>query len=971
MKALIVGAGPVGCLLALGLRRRGFQAAIYEKGNDSRREKLDLGHSFNLTLSARGLKLLPPELVERLYSCGVRMHRRLIHHQDGAISNQPYGTAPDHHLLSIPRKVLHAHFLDEAERSGVNLNFQHECISVDLDEPSAAFAHGSVIRKASGDILAGCDGASSVVRRDMVQAGRTSVTRRRSDLGYVELKVPANAAARSLLPTSGGTKLAGVEDPEDAFHVWPRRTFMMIAQPNNDGSYTATLFLRFTSRTKQEPSFEHLARPAEVTQFFQRYFPDLLTLIPGLVEEFHAAPPAALNTIQCHQFHHKRVALLGDAAHTMLPFYGQGINCGFEDVSVFLSLLDRNLRLRDSANGILQSLIEFTDARRPACKAITSLSEANFQELAAHTADPQFLARADLERALYRQRPQQFVPLYCGIAFSTVPYNEVIEEYLPRCRRLDQLCDTHDLKSQTNQIIAAYQNDMPPLPEYEPGPGLELTQTEQKELLDLTTAYILRHQSDLAARKYPASYVHDSLNVANYEKGRKLSADLRDDEVPLEGEDLEPLLSEIFDKAIACGTVHPHPGFMAHIPSGGLLQGAVGAFIAKALNRFPGVWVAAPGLNQIECNVIRWFCKILGYDNQSFGYLTTSGSIANLMGLMCACHHVANISSQSSVLYTSEQAHFSVHKSAALIGIPASHINVIETHPDYTMNVDQLVNKIDEDRAGGLQPACVIATAGTTNTGAIDDLSTIAGICRERNIWLHVDASFGGFFRITARGRAALQGIEQADSIAVDAHKSLFLPHGSSALLIKDRTELLATFKAPVAAYLPGTPPDDDLIDFCNYGPELSREVRGLTAWLPIKMHGIVAFERCLDEKLDLIQYLDAQLREMHSIEVVTKSPIHLPVIAFKLRTRPGPSDAALNEKLCEVICSKGRVYVTTTRLPIEGTVIRVCILNHRTQKRNVDELLADIRSAVRAVLAELPASGFSSHGLTNSARQI
>lgn len=194
--------------------------------------------------------------------------------------------------------------------------------------------------------------------------------------------------------------------------------------------------------------------------------------------------------------------------------------------------------------------------------------------------------------------------------------------------------------------------------------------------------------------------------------------------------------------------------------------------------------MASPGLIQIESNVIRWFCSLLGYGEGAFGYLTTSGSIANMMALMCACHQV-NHPSSTLTLYTSEQGHFSIPKAARLIGIPLSQTRVLRTQSDYRLNVEDLVRQIESDRAHGFRPTCVVATAGTTNTGAIDDLPAIAALCREQNIWFHVDASFGGFFRITARGRAALQGIEKANSIAVDAHKSLFLPHGNSALLVK------------------------------------------------------------------------------------------------------------------------------------------------------------------------------------------
>jgi glutamate/tyrosine decarboxylase-like PLP-dependent enzyme len=633
----------------------------------------------------------------------------------------------------------------------------------------------------------------------------------------------------------------------------------------------------------------------------------------------------------------------------MLPFYGQGINCSFEDVRVFLDLLDENLSDCDGHNAIRKSLMEFTAARRRPCDCIANLSRANLQELMTHTADLRFQARARIERELHRCYPTQFTPLYCGVAFSTTPYDEVLDQYVRRRTKLDGLCETFDIETEADRIIEAYVISSPvdgPLAREEDS-GLELSASQKKELLDLTVSRILREEADLAAGRYPPSYVHDSIQVSAYEEGKRLSAELREDEVPRVATDLDLLLSTIFDRAIQCGTIHPHPGFMAHIPSGGLFQGAVGEFVARALNRFAGVWVAAPGLIQIECNVIRWFCSLLGYDQSAFGYLTTSGSIANMMGLMCACRQVENTSSTLLTVYTSEQSHFSIRKAARLIGIDPSRMRVIRTRSDYTMDVDELVRQLELDCANGFRPACVVATAGTTNTGAIDDLPALVAVCRKQGIWLHVDACFGGFFRITARGRAVLQGIEEADSIAVDAHKSLFLPHGNSALLVRDRKNLLATFEIPDAAYLPGTPLEPDLVDFCNYGLELSREIRGLTAWLPIKLHGITAFERCLDEKLDLAKYLAEQLERFSSIEVVRNHPLHLPVVAFKLRTSHRIAQAPLTQRLCELVCSKGHIYVTTTVLPDHGLVIRACILNHRTDRAIVDKLVAEVTSAL------------------------
>jgi aromatic-L-amino-acid/L-tryptophan decarboxylase len=474
--------------------------------------------------------------------------------------------------------------------------------------------------------------------------------------------------------------------------------------------------------------------------------------------------------------------------------------------------------------------------------------------------------------------------------------------------------------------------------------GLELSIEQQTALLDAVAERIIAHNSRLAAGDYPPSYVFDSEAIGEYEDGKRLSAALRESQPPMHGTSLDVLLGEIFERAVPSGTMHAHPGFMAHIPSGGLLQAAAGTFIAAALNRFPGVWVAAPGLVEIECNVIRWYCRMLGYGDDAFGYLTTSGSLANMMGLMCACR--SSVSDRPhQTIYLSDQCHYSVPKAARLIGVAPSLIRVIPTGPDCAIDVAALLARIDEDRRDAVTPTCIVATAGTTNTGAIDPLPELAQIARHQNMWLHVDACFGGFFNITNRGAAALAGISDADSIAVDAHKSLFLPHGNSALLVKRRAQLKQTFAVDEAPYLPGAA-DEGLVDFCEYGPELSREVRGLASWFALKALGVRAFQRCLDERLDLANYLADRLALIPQIEVVTPHARHLPVVVFKLRAS-SESAAAESLAFCEAICARQHVYLTTTILPGKGRVLRACILSHRSTMATVDALVDDVSAIV------------------------
>jgi glutamate/tyrosine decarboxylase-like PLP-dependent enzyme/2-polyprenyl-6-methoxyphenol hydroxylase-like FAD-dependent oxidoreductase len=941
MKAVIVGGGPVGCLLGIGLRRRAFEVAIYDKSDDPRTNGSRQGHSFNLTLSERALQALGRDLSAQQYRHGVRLTHRIVHHADGLVSAQPYGVSSDQHLLTISRTSLHVSLVNAAERAGATFHFNHACLRGDPVGASAAFAVGNVVVEDRGDLLAGCDGANSVIRQELAQHGALTVTQDRIDYAYVELKIPAAAGDHSLALAAR----RAVPDLEDGFHLWPRGDFLLIAQPNTDGSYTATLFLPLTAKGPARPCFTQLGTAASVEQFFDRHFPDVAALVPRLAEDFYRAAPAPLKSVRCSALHHGQTMLLGDAAHTMLPFYGQGVNCGFEDVHVALDLLDRYGDAADCRRMIFTALSEFTRARRGPGDAIIQLSRDNLDKLSSDRQDDG--ARSRLERELHRRYPALFTPLYCAVAFSTTPYDEVAARDASAQRKLNALCRRFDVSSDADRIIQAFAAETQSEASAPRSmPSLDLTAADRRQLLQAVTMRILDHEAALDAGRYPASYVHDSVNTAAYDHGRLVSGALREDEIPNGPSALEPLLAEIFNVAFPSGTIHAHKGFMAHVPSGGLLQGALGSFIAGALNSFAGVWIAAPGLIQLESNVIRWFCTLLGYGDSSFGYLTTSGSLANMMGLACAVEAVNGASRSSLTVYTSDQAHFSVEKACRLIGILPAQLRIIPTRSDYTMDAEKLVDRIDADRRAGMVPACVVATAGTTNTGAVDDLEDIGCVCRARGVWFHVDACLGGFFRITARGRAALRGIETADSIAVDGHKSLFLPHGNSALLVRDRTHLVATFQVPGSEYLPGRATDAGLVDFCNCGPELSREIRGLTAWLPIKLHGVAAFERRLDRMLDLAIDLEARLQRIPAIEVVRLHPMHLPIVAFKVRTTRA-DDAAANMELCARICSRGRVYVTTTSLPGFGTVVRACLLNHRTDEETVGMLVDDVQAAL------------------------
>ncbi|CAM3887230.1 aminotransferase class V-fold PLP-dependent enzyme [Nocardiopsis rhodophaea] len=946
LRVAIVGAGPVACLVAIELRKNAFHVDLYEKGEDIRRIPPAKGHSFNLTLTTRGLRSLDSRIVDLLYQRGVPLPQRVVHHRDGELTYQRYGTEPEHHLLSIPRGVLHRALLDEAARAGARFHFGHECIGADPKNATAAFAvRGSAIEEVTADLLIGCDGANSVVRAEMSRRGaRMRISQEYIDHGYIELQMPPRLGGHALLQAFRDPHRP--ESGEHGLHVWPRGEFMMLAQPNVDLSYTASLFMPLRS-ADGSPAFSAVHDAEGVEALFGENFADAVEFLPSLVDDFLTTTPASLKTVKCHPYHYGRTVLIGDAAHAMVPFYGQGINCSFEDVREFLRILDERMRI-GGANGIAPALTDFTELRKAPGDAIADLSLRNLRELTDQTGDHAYHARDRLDKRLFREHPDDFMPLYHMVAFTDLPYDEVVRRHERQSALVGDLCRRFDIDTEADRIVAAYAGaaggDIPVLPDGSGDSELELAPEEVRRLLDTVALRVLRYRDALNRGEYPASYLQES-SAADYESGRKASDAVREDTAPAHGTELEPLLAEVFDEAATSGMVHPHPGFMSHVPSGGLFQGAVGEFVSRLLNRFIGVWAATPGLTQIETNVIRWFCTMLGYGEGSFGYLTTGGSIANFMGVRCALEALPEDDRARATVYVSTQGHFSVKKAARMAGVPEDRVHAVATRPDYTMDLGELRDRIERDRASGLVPACVVATAGTTGTGAIDDLAGIARLCAAEGVWMHADACFGGFFRLTARGRELLRGIEDADSIAVDAHKSLFLPHGTSALLVREQARLRAAFAVPGAAYIPELTSDDAYVDFCDYGPELTREMRGLTAWLPIKLHGLAAFERSLDHKLDLADELAAQLRSLPGVDVLPRAPGHLPVVAFRA-TADGSRGARQTELLCRRICSRGDVYVATAELPNEGLVVRACIMHHRTSRAVVDRLVDAVRWA-------------------------
>src|SRR5262245_34732878 len=331
--------------------------------------------------------------------------------------------------------------------------------------------------------------------------------------------------------------------------------------------------------------------------------------------------------------------------------------------------------------------------------------------------------------------------------------------------------------------------------------SLELSGPALRDLIEEASKRILAHIESLP--RQPA---------ANTEGGAELARSLKKP-LPETGRPASELLDLLFSRVIPKSFNTAGPGYLAYIPGGGLPQSAVADLVSGATNRYVGVFAAAPGLAAVEGNVVQWFCRMTGLPAGSGGILTSGGSLSNLSALLAARRERLPENFLSGTLYVSDQAHHSIAKAAMLAGFPERNVRSIESDDRFRIRLEALERAIARDRADGFRPFFLVGNAGTTNTGAVDDLTAMAGIARREELWFHVDAAYGGFFVLTERGRRSLAGIELADSIALDPHKGLFLPYGTGSLLVRD-VGALKRAHALSGEYMPAMQDDPDFPDF-------------------------------------------------------------------------------------------------------------------------------------------------------------
>ena len=411
----IVGAGLAGSLLAVYLARRGFRVDVYERRPDMRREAISAGRSINLALSVRGIHALQEVgLAGNILTDAIPMKGRMMHSTEGELTFQPYGKDPREVINSVSRGGLNMLLLDAAESyDDVQIFFDERCTGADLDRGELQFRNERSGKQqvVTADAVIASDGSASAVRMEMQKIGRFNLSQQYLEHGYKELSIPPAA--------DGGYRM----EPH-ALHIWPRGSYMLIALPNPDGSFTCTLFLPFAG----EPGFDSLGSPAKVRDFFRTTFADALPLIPDLETDFFQNPTGSLVTIKCFPWQHRgKMLLLGDAAHAIVPFYGQGMNCAFEDCTLL------NRILGDYGPDWEQVFAAYQAQRKRDTDAIADLALENFIEMRDQVADPVFLRKRKVELLLETKFAGQFFSKYAMVTFQRLPYSLALE----RGRRQD------------------------------------------------------------------------------------------------------------------------------------------------------------------------------------------------------------------------------------------------------------------------------------------------------------------------------------------------------------------------------------------------------------------------------------------------------------------------------------------------------------------------------------------------------
>ncbi len=465
---------------------------------------------------------------------------------------------------------------------------------------------------------------------------------------------------------------------------------------------------------------------------------------------------------------------------------------------------------------------------------------------------------------------------------------------------------------------------------------LEPDQDQRQDMLDQVTAYSQDYLNSIAAA--PAN-VPDDGQWSLYESP-----------ISEEGIEIDQALRLIRENVDHSGITTTSGRFMGYIPGGALFPAALGDYLAAVANRYAGYYFASPGAVRVENMLLNWMAQTAGYPETATGNLTSGGSLANLLAIVTARdrHQINSSNIRRSVIYLTHHAHHSNDKAIHMAGLSDCVKRQVAVDERLRMDDAALKRTIEADHSAGLNPFLIIASAGTTNTGAVDPLPAIADLAAEYELWLHCDGAYGGFFNLCPEGQEMLRGMERSDSLVMDPHKTLFLPYGTGALLVRDGATLYASQNWD-ADYMQDAPDRMEELSPAELSPELTKHFRGLRLWLPLKLFGVAPFRAALSEKIYLARYFHQKLGEIEGFEV-GPSP-DLSVVTYRYHPQRGDVDL-FNERLVKRIQRDGGLFISSTQLNGRFT-LRLAISSFRTHLEHIDEALEVLKTTAQQIADE------------------
>ncbi len=463
--------------------------------------------------------------------------------------------------------------------------------------------------------------------------------------------------------------------------------------------------------------------------------------------------------------------------------------------------------------------------------------------------------------------------------------------------------------------------------------GLELEPNRKKrsEYMSEVSEYSEQFLDEIHSKK---AFINDYTNDGAFEN-------FPFEETPTDTNNIINFLKKNVDRA---GINPASGGHIGYIPGGGIYGAAIGDYLAAVMNRYAGVFFATPGAVRIENQIIDWIGDLVGYKQGFGGNLASGGSMANLIAISTAriAKKIKSKDIEISTIYLTKQAHHCVTKALKIVGLHEIQLRYITMDEKYRMNPELLAEQIEKDVSDGLKPFMLVASAGSTDVGAIDPLDKLADIAEKFNLWYHIDGAYGGFFLLCDETKDKLVGINRADSVILDPHKGMFLPYGVGIVMVKNINHLLEA-NSYDANYMQDTKDYQQEYSPADLSPELSRHFRGLRMWVPMKLHGIAPFRACLSEKIWLTRYFYAKVQEL-GFEVGPDP--ELTVAAFRFIPKSGDANE-INKKLLSIIHNDGRVFISSTTLDGEFWM-RIAVLSFRTHKYHLDIILELLEEGIR-----------------------